>query len=123
MARREVSVDLEKLARHQHPRPPQHELRGHRVLDSGNREFGDVAGLYVDRDERKLRYLHILTTGFLGLGRKHYLIPFEEVDDEAPGMVKVRHDQETIESSPTFDPHTLPNENYQRDIRNHYGYG
>src|SRR3712207_7384549 len=43
---------------------------------------GDVAGLYVDTDERKLRYLHIVTTGFLGLGRKHYLIPFEEVDDE-----------------------------------------
>jgi PRC-barrel domain len=115
-------VDLEKLARHQHPRPPQHELRGHRVLDSGNREFGDVAGLYVDRDERKLRYLHIITTGFLGLGRKHYLMPFEDVDAEAPGMVKLRHDQETIESSPTFDPHSLPTEDYQRDIRKHYGY-
>jgi hypothetical protein len=116
-------MDLEKLARHQHPRPPQQELRGHRVLDSRNREIGDVTGLYVDSDERKLRYLHLVTAGFLGLGRKHYLIPYEDVDEETPGIVKLRHDQETIEGSPRFDPHTLPTEDYQRDIRKHYGYG
>jgi hypothetical protein len=28
-----------------------------------------------------------------------------------------------MESSPTFDPHTLPTEDYQRDIRKHYDYG
>ena len=116
-------MDLEKLARHQHPRPPQKELRGHRVLDSRNREVGDVVGLYVDRDERKLRYLQVVTAGFMGLGKNHYLVPFEGVDDETPGAVKLRHAQETIESSPTFDPHTLPTDDYQADIRKHYGYG
>jgi hypothetical protein len=115
-------MDLEKLARHQHPRPPQQELRGHRVLDASNREMGDVAGLYVDRDERKLRFLHILTTGFLGLGRKHYLVPVEDIADETPGAVQLRHDQALIESSPTFDPHTVPTDDYQADIRKHYGY-
>jgi hypothetical protein len=44
-------MDLEKLARHQHPAPPQQELRGHRVMDSRYREFGDVTGLYVVTDE------------------------------------------------------------------------
>ncbi len=116
-------MDLEKLTRHQHPAPPQRELRGHRVLDSGYREFGEVTGLYVDRDERKLRFMQVTSSGFLGLGRKHYLVPYEDVDEETPGLVKLRHDQETIESSPTFDPHTLPTDDNQRDIRKHYGYG
>jgi len=115
-------MHLEKLARHQHPAPPQRELRGHRVLDSRNREFGDVTALYVDTDERKLRFIQVTSSGFLGLGRKHYLVPFEDVDEETPGSVNLRHDQETIESSPTFDPHTLPTDDYQRDIRKHYGF-
>jgi hypothetical protein len=116
-------MDLEKLARHQHPAPPQHELRGHRVMDSRNREIGDVAGLYVDMNERKLRFLQIITTGFLGLGRKHYLIPYEDVDEETPGLVKLHHDQETMERAPVFDPHALPTDDYQKAIREHYGYG
>src|SRR3712207_2316046 len=85
--RKETSMHLEKLARHQHPAPPQRELRGHRVLDSRNREFGDVTALYVDTDERKLRFIQVTSSGFLGLGRKHYLVPFEDVDEETPGSV------------------------------------
>jgi hypothetical protein len=118
-----ASMNLEYLARHQHPRPPERDLRGRRVVDSQDNEIGNVAGLYVDRAERKLRFMHVVTQGFLGLGRRHYLLPIEEVTDENPaGMVQLRHDLETIQRAPEYDPHTLPSEDYQLAIREHYGH-
>jgi PRC-barrel domain len=115
---------LEYLARHQHPRPPERDLRGQRVVDTKDNEIGNVAGLYVDRAERKLRFVHVVTRGFLGLARRHYLLPIEEVADEtSTDMVQLRHDLETIQGAPEYDPHTLPSEDYQRAVREHYGYG
>ena len=116
-------MNLEYLARHQKPRPPERDIRGQRVVDSQDNEIGNVAGLYVDRAERKLRFVHVGTQGFLGLGRRHYLLPLEEVADETPtGMVQVRHDLETIQSAPEYDPYNLPSEDYQRAIREYYGH-
>jgi hypothetical protein len=43
-------MNLIRLERHQHPRPPHHELRQKRVLDLGSRSIGQVANLYVDED-------------------------------------------------------------------------
>jgi hypothetical protein len=43
-------MNLIRLKRHQHPKPPHHELRQKQVLDSGSRSVGQVANLYVDED-------------------------------------------------------------------------
>jgi hypothetical protein len=61
-------------------RPPQRELRQESVLDFSNRFLGDVANLYVD-DNRELRFVDVLARGFMGLGRKHYLVPIEAIAD------------------------------------------
>jgi hypothetical protein len=55
-------MNLVRLARHQHPRPPQRELRQNRVFDSGGRYLGDVANLYVD-DDRRLHFVDVVTGG------------------------------------------------------------
>ena len=43
-------MNLTRLAHHQHPRPPHHELRQKEVLDSGSSLIGQVDNLYVDDD-------------------------------------------------------------------------
>jgi hypothetical protein len=73
-------MNLIRLQRHQHPAPPQRELRQESVLDFSNRFLGDVANLYVD-DNRELRFVDVLARGFMGLGRKHYLVPIEAIAD------------------------------------------
>ena len=116
-------MNQSRLEHHQHPRPPHHELRQKNVLDSGSRELGEVANLYVD-DDRELHFVDVVTSGFLGLGKKHHLVPVEAISEEGPGTITLEVDQETVESAPTFpNPEVGPDEEYQRTIREHYGYG
>ena len=46
---------LIRLEHHEHPAPPQHEMRQKTVLDSGGEIVGTVTNLYVDEDSRQLR--------------------------------------------------------------------
>jgi PRC-barrel domain len=121
---KEAAMNLVRLERHQHPRPPHHELRQMSVFDSGSRHIGDVANLYVDDDSRELRFVDVVTSGFLGLGKKHHLVPVEAITDESPGAVTLGVDRGTVENAPTFsNPHAGPDDDLQRAVREHYGYG
>ncbi len=113
---------LIRLKLHEHPAPPHHEIRQKSVLDSGGSVVGMVANLYVDEDSRQLRFVDVLTSDFLGLERKHHLVPMEVVSLEDPGSITLRVNQETVESAPDFpNPHVVPDEECQRTIREHYG--
>ncbi|MBA2783012.1 MAG: PRC-barrel domain-containing protein [Rubrobacteraceae bacterium] len=112
---------LIRLEWHEHPAPPHHEMRQKRVLDSGDRFVGTVANLYVDEHSKQLRFIDVLTSEFVGLERKHHLVPVEAVSEEDPGSITLGVDQEAMESAPPFpDPHVGPEEEYQRTIREHY---
>ena len=114
---------LIRLELHEHPALPQHEMRQKSVLDSGGSVVGTVANLYVDEGSRQLRFLDVVRSDFLGLERKHHLIPVEVVSDQDPGSITLGVDQETVQSAPEFpNPHVVPDEDYQRTIREHYGY-
>ena len=116
-------MNLVRLARHQHPRPPQRELRRQNIRDSEGRFLGEVANLYVDEDTRELRFVDVVTGGFLGLGRKHHLIPVEAIATKTIGAFMLGVDQETVKRAPTFpDPLAGPDDEYQRAIYEHYGY-
>ena len=115
---------LIRLELHEHPASPQHELRQKSVLDSGGSVVGTVANLYVDEGSRELCFLDVVTSDFLGLERKHHLVPVEAVSDQDPGSITLGVDQETVQSGPEFPtPHVAPDGDYQRTIREHYGYG
>jgi hypothetical protein len=116
-------MNLHRLQRHQHPKPPHHELRQKSVFDSGSRNVGQVGNLYVDEDSN-LRFLDVCTSGFLGLGTKHYLVPAEAIAEESPGAVTLGVDQQSVESAPTLaNPRGAPGEELQRAAREHYGLG
>ena len=113
-------MNLIRLEHHQHPRPPHHELRQKTVFDSGVRDIGQVANLYVD-DDWDLQFLDVCVSGYLGFGKKHYLVPAEAINDEAPGSVTLKVDQQAVESAPTLaNPHAGPDEELQRAAREHY---
>ena len=116
-------MNLHRLERHQHPKPPHQELRQKSVFDSGSRNVGQVGNLYVDEDGN-LRFLDVCTSGFLGFGKTHYLVPAEAIAEESPGAVTLRVDQQAVESAPTLsDARTVPDEALQRAAREHYGLG
>ena len=114
-------MNLIRLECHQHPRPPHHELRQKSVFDSGVRSIGQVGNLYVD-DDRNLRFLDVCMSGFLGFGTKHHLVLAEAIEEESPGSVTLRVDQQAVESAPTLaNPKVAPDEELQRAAHEHYG--
>jgi PRC-barrel domain len=114
-------MNLTRLAFTQHPRPPQRELRQRGVFDSGDRLIGHVVNIYVDYDEN-FQFVDVAMGGFMGLGKKHHLVPVESIAEEEPGSITLTVDQQTVQSAPTLgDPHAGPDEGLQRAAREHCG--
>ncbi len=98
------------------------DVRGLDVYDTNDEEIGTVEGLYVDEEERKVRFLDVGAGGLLGLGEKNFLIPVEAVRELNEDGVVVDHSREKVADSPPFDTNVVPQAPYQRDIYDYYGY-
>jgi sporulation protein YlmC with PRC-barrel domain len=98
------------------------DIRGLDVYDKDGDEIGTVDGLYVDEEERKVRFLDVAAGGFLGLGEKHFLVPAEAVREVNEDGVVVDHSREKVAGSPPFDTSVVPQAPYQRGIYGYYGY-
>jgi PRC-barrel domain len=111
------AMKLARLEFTQHPRPPQRELRQRGVFDSRDRLIGHVENIYVD-EEGTIRFVDVAMGGFMGIGKKHHLVPVEAIAEEEPGSITLTLDQQTVHSAPTLgDPHTAPEEGLQRAAR------
>ena len=114
-------MNLTRLEFTQHPRPPQRELRQKGVFDFGGRFIGHVENIYVD-DEGTFLFVDVSMGGFMGLGKKHHLVPVEAIAEEEPGSITLTVDQQTVHSAPTLgDPHAAPDEGLQRAAREQCG--
>jgi hypothetical protein len=110
-------MKLTRLEFTQHPRPPQRDLRQRGVFDSGSSLIGHVENIYVD-DEGTFRFVDVAMGGFMGIGKKHHLVPVEAIAEEEPGSITLRVDQQTVQSAPMLgDPHSAPEEGLQRAAR------
>jgi sporulation protein YlmC with PRC-barrel domain len=98
------------------------DIRGLDVYDTNGEEIGTVEGLYVDEEERKVRFLDVGAGGFLGLGEKNFLIPVEAVREVNEEGVVVDQSRQKVAGSPPFDTNVVPQAPYQRDIYDYYGY-
>jgi PRC-barrel domain len=117
-------MKLARLEFTQHPRPPQHDLRQRGVFDSGGRLIGHVENIYVD-NEGTFRFLDVAMGGFVGIGKKHHLVPVEAIAEEEPdSSITLTLDQQTVlQSAPTLgDPHAAPEEGLQRAAREHWAW-
>ena len=98
-------MKLTRLEFTQHPRPPQRELRQRGVFDSGGSLIGHVENIYVD-DEGIFRFVDVAMGGFMGIGKKHHLVPVEAIAEEEPGSITLRVDQQTVQSAPALGART-----------------
>ena len=103
---------------------PWQDLRGLEVYDVRGEQLGSVEDLYVDREVRLPSYLVVTAGGFLGVGKKHFLIPVEEVSrDVGEERVTITVPKDKVLNSPEFDPDVgVPNADLQRAIDAYYGH-
>ena len=125
MERGQQPSNLTKLSQSDLPlEEPWQDIRELEVYDVAGEQIGSVADLYVDRETRLASYLDVSAGGFLGVGKKHFLVPVEEVSrDVGEERVTIMVPKEKVLNSPEFDPAVgVPNADVQRAIDAYYGH-
>ncbi len=124
-------MNVVMLQKHEYPAHGERDVRGDSVLDSGNHIIGYVANLFVDEDERRVRFLDVVPENWLGMQKKrhHHLIPIEALISREESIrrdsvddVELQVDKEIVESSPTLPP-SLDASGFselQESVRRHY---
>jgi sporulation protein YlmC with PRC-barrel domain len=108
---------------HLHLDEPWQDLRGLDVYDSNDDKIGSVDDVYVDREQRQARLLDVSAGGVLGIGKKHFLVPVEDVKRDLDGdRLTVEHPKEKVMESPEFDPDDGPRSDLQRAVYAYYGH-
>src|SRR5829696_7312791 len=105
-------------------REPLQDLRGLDVYDNNGEQIGTVEDLYVDQEAQFPRFLDVGAGGFLGIGKKHFLVPFEEVSRRVSEeeRVIVNQNRDKVLGSPDFDTAEMPEVDLQRAVYAYYGY-
>jgi sporulation protein YlmC with PRC-barrel domain len=100
------------------------DIRNLDVYDVSDEQIGSVEDLYIDREARQPSYLIVSAGGVLGVGKKHFLIPVEEVSrDVGEERVTVTVPKDKVLNSPEFDPDVgVPALDLQRAIDAYYGH-
>jgi sporulation protein YlmC with PRC-barrel domain len=117
--------NLTKLSETELPlEEPWQDMRGLAVYDVTDEQIGSVEDLYVDREARRPRYLVVSAGGLLGVGKKTFLVPVEEVSrDVGEERVTVTVPKEKVLNSPEFDLDVgVPAADLQRAIDAYYGH-
>src|ERR687894_876258 len=91
------------------PANPEDYLCGKDVYDPLGQRIGRVEDLYIDRQEREVRFLEVGAGGFMGIGQKRFLVPVEAVTQVAEGWVTIEPDRtERVEGPAPFDTKVAP---------------
>ncbi len=103
---------------------PSEDIRDHKVIDQHGDDIGHVSGLFVDKDQKKVRMLQVAAGGFLGLGERHFLVPVEAVSSVKEDEVRISQTRERVVNSPVYDPELtdMPSHDLFEPYYGYYGY-
>jgi sporulation protein YlmC with PRC-barrel domain len=88
---------------------PEDDLRGKVVYDAEGQRIGSVGDLYIDRQEREVRFLEVGAGDFLRMGEKHFLVPVEAVVEVADDRVTIEPGRtEKVDGLAPFDTKVAP---------------
>lgn len=98
------------------------DLRGVDVLDADGEKIGTVQSLFVDRDERRVRFLEVAGGGIMGIGDREILVPVEAVSNYDDDSVRLSRTTGRFDEAPTYDPALVDDRGYWEGVYGWYGY-
>ncbi len=103
---------------------PSQDIRDRKVIDQHGDEIGHVSGLFIDKNEKKVRIVQVGAGGFLGLGERHFLVPVEAVSSVTQDEVHISQTSERVVNSPAYDPNLteVPSRDLFEPYYGYYGY-
>lgn len=100
---------------------PADDVRGQTVVDTHGDEVGEVDGLIIDQEERRVRLLQISSGGFLGMGKQKVLVPVDAVT-AVDDTLHVDTDRGNVAGSPAYDPELVLDRPTAAGFYDYYGY-
>ncbi len=103
---------------------PEQDICGKDVYGVDGEHVGSVDDLYIDRQERKVRFLKVKAGDILGIGGKHLLISVEAVAEVAESWVTIEPGREkAVEPAPFDTTVAPPTVDHRRDIHTSLPFG
>jgi sporulation protein YlmC with PRC-barrel domain len=101
------------------------DVRGRDVVDQQGKDIGKVNALFIDEDERKVRFLEVGAGGFLGIGEKTFMIPVDAITRIDDKHVHIDRSVHHVMNAPAYDPNLVEDTqqwNYWDNTYRYYGY-
>ena len=98
------------------------DVRGRKVLDKAGQEIGSVDGLMIDDRESKVRFLLVVSGGFLGLGETKVLIPVDAITQVTAKAVSIEHNRWDVTGGSGHNPEMVTDLGHLGSVYDHYGY-
>ncbi|HEX2195120.1 MAG TPA: PRC-barrel domain-containing protein [Candidatus Limnocylindria bacterium] len=96
------------------------DIEGRNVIGMNDESIGTVSDVYVDYDEHTVRYCTVDVGGFLGIGAKTVLVPFELLQWSGEDLY-LPVDKDALENAPEFDPLAEYDRTYEQTVTTAWG--
>jgi sporulation protein YlmC with PRC-barrel domain len=101
-------------------------VRGDRVYNPEGEDLGRIEDLMLDLETGSIAYAVLSFGGFLGLGDKHFAIPWQALRlDQERSTVVLDIPRERLKDAQGFDRNDPPNfadRSWGAEVHSHYGY-
>lgn len=101
-------------------------VEGTRVYDRRGERLGAIENFMVSKRSGRVEYAVLSFGGFMGVGERHYPVPWNELSyDERLGGYVVSITERDLERAPSHDAGRAPrfDDRYAEDINDYYGVG
>jgi sporulation protein YlmC with PRC-barrel domain len=96
------------------------DIEGRSVIGLDDEHIGSIEDLYLDYDEHSIRNATVDVGGFLGIGAKTVLIPFEMLQWSGAN-VYLPVQRQVLEDAPEFDPEAAYYRSYEEQVTQAWG--
>jgi hypothetical protein len=100
-------------------------ILGAKVINAEREDLGTIEDLVIDARDNRVAYAILSFGGLLGLGDKHFAIPWEALSFDASQKIAVLNiDKDRLSKAPGFDPSNWPdlgNPSVGSEVHEHYG--
>jgi PRC-barrel domain len=98
---------------------------GMKVVNTAREKLGKIEDIVIDTRNDQIAYAILSFGGILGLGDKHFAIPWEAMTySPADQCIVLNLEKGRLENAPGFDPSNWPDmadSDWVRRVRGHYG--
>lgn len=102
------------------------DVTGCKVTNAAGQDLGRIEELMIDTRQGRIAYAVLSFGGFLGLGDKHFAIPWEALRSSTQDDQFILNvDKQKLENAPGFDRTNLPqraDRTWLGGVYSHYGY-